>query len=108
MKKTILLILASGLVILSGCAVTNDYTKARGIGLTYNTEVQDLGNGTYFTAVEASASAGRKGGAESYAISNATKFCSEKSKSLKILKNEISTNKFVNGVSKITFSCVAN
>lgn len=107
MKKILSLITLSSVIIFSGCAVSNDHTKWRGIGLTFNANIQDLGDGKYLAAVEAAPAAGRKNGAEGYALMNATKFCNEQEKNVKVLDTKLSSH-LQNGVANITFSCVPN
>lgn len=105
MKKIALLALAT--ILLSGCAVTNDQTKWRGIGLTFNANIKDIGDGKYLAAVEAAPAAGRKQGAEGYALMNATKFCHERDQNVKVLDTKLSSH-LQNGVANLTFSCVSN
>lgn len=108
MKKIIALVAGlTALAVLSGCAVTNDYTKFKGIGLTFNSHIQDLGDGKYLAAVEAAPAAGRKSGAQGYALVNATKFCDEHDKSVKVLDTKLSSH-LQNGVAHLTFSCIPN
>ena len=108
MKKIIALVAGlTALAALSGCAVTNDKTKWRGAGLTFNANIQDLGDGKYLAAVEAAPFAGRKNGAEGYALMNATKFCDEHDKSVKVLDTKLSSH-LQNGVAHLTFSCISN
>lgn len=107
MKKIITFVSLSVLTVLSGCAVSNDYTKFRGVGLTFNSHIQDLGDGKYLAAVEAAPAAGRKSGAQGYALVNATKFCDEHDKSVKVLETKLSSH-LQNGVAYLTFSCIPN
>ncbi|WOE33219.1 MULTISPECIES: hypothetical protein [unclassified Acinetobacter] len=105
MKNKIIVCTLFALTTLTGCAVTNDYTQWRGIGLTFNSNIQDLGHGRYMAAVEAAPAAGRKSGAEGYALINATKFCSEQDKAVKILDTRLSSH-LQNGVAHMTFECI--
>ena len=104
-NKVITLGISSVLIMLSGCAVTNDYTKWRGSGFTFNSNIKDLGDGNYLAAVEAAPAAGRKNGAEGYALMNATRFCNENDKSVKVIDTKLSSH-FQNGVANITFKCI--
>ncbi|MGG2098723.1 hypothetical protein ABFY41_14230 [Acinetobacter haemolyticus] len=93
-------------ILATGCAVQNDKTKVRGMGLTYNAEITTDQHGNYISAVEAAPLAGRKGGAESYAMENATKYCNNENKTVKIIKNQTKSHLLVNGVAKLTFTCI--
>lgn len=99
-----LLILASPLI--TGCAVPNDKTEFRGAGLTYNADISTDRNGNYVAAVEAAPLAGRKGGAEAYALQNANKHCNNQNKTVQVIKNETKSHLLVNGVARLTFKCV--
>nr|WP_174505645.1 hypothetical protein [Acinetobacter sp. Marseille-Q1620] len=103
MNKMLLLPLL--LLVFTGCAVSNDKTQVKGLGLTYHSDVKQDSDGNYVVAVEAAPFAGRKGGAESYAIKNATDYCSKQNKSMKIIKKETDSHLLVNGVAKVTFQC---
>ncbi|WP_173913027.1 hypothetical protein [Acinetobacter sp. Marseille-Q1618] len=100
-----LLILPLVIVFFSACAVSNDKTQVKGLGLTYQANIKQDDNGHYVAEVEAAPGAGRKGGAESYAIKNATDFCAKQNKSLKVIKNETASHLWINGVAKVTFQC---
>ena len=105
MKKKITALTLSTLFLITGCAVQNDHTAFRGIGLTFNANIQKLEDGNYVAAVEAAPAAGRKTGAEGYALLNATKFCKEQDKNVKVIDTKLSSH-LQNGVARITFTCV--
>lgn len=105
MKNKILFLSLMTTILFTGCAVTNDHTKWKGVGLTFSANIQDLGDGNYLAAVEAAPGAGRKSGAEGYALVNATKFCAEQDKTAKVIDTKLSSH-LQNGVAKITFKCV--
>lgn len=105
MRSKFIIVTLATLLISAGCAVQNDKTGFKGLGLTFSTNIQELENGDYVAAVEAAPLAGRKSGAEGYALVNATKFCDEKNQSVKVLKKDLSSH-FQNGVARITFKCI--
>ena len=104
--KKILIASALFAVVLSGCAVQNDKTQFRGLGLTYNSGVTKDSDGNYVAAVEAAPLAGRIGGAEAYVLSNATAYCTKQGKIVKVIKQETDSHLLLNGVAKLTFQCV--
>lgn len=91
---------------ISGCAVKNDITKFDGLGLTYQSNVSQLSDGTYFTEVEASPAAGRSPGAIGQATRNAADYCKAKGKTMKEIKMEAKSHALVNGVAKLQFECI--
>lgn len=99
-------ILSMVTLFLTGCAVSNDKTKFRGAGLTYNADISTDKNGNYVAAVEAAPLAGRKGGAEAYALQNTNKHCNHQNKTVQVIKNETKSHLLVNGVARLTFKCV--
>lgn len=104
MKNKILISLFA--LTLAGCAVKNDNTQLKGVGLTYNSDIVQNNDGNYVASVEASLVSGRQSGAESYAIKNATDYCAKQNKTAKIIKKELDSHLLVNGVAKITFQCI--
>lgn len=104
MKKNILTAALCALA-LTGCAVKNNDTKFKGLGLTYSSEVTQNAEGNYVTAVEASLIAGRQGGAEAYVLKNAADFCAERNKTVRVLKKETDSHLLINGVARLTFQC---
>ncbi|QLD33617.1 hypothetical protein [Mannheimia varigena] len=104
MQKTFLATVLCAFV-LTGCAVKKDNTELSGLGLTYSSDVTQNAEGNYVAAVEASLISGRKGGAEAYVLKNATDFCANQNKLVRVLKNETESHLLVNGVAKLTFQC---
>ena len=104
MKKN-LLAAALCAFVLTGCAVKNNDTDLKGLGLTYNSDVTRDSEGNYVAAVEASLLSGRKGAAEAYVLKNATDFCAKQHKTVKVLKKETESHLLINGVARLTFQC---
>ena len=93
-------------VVLTACAVDNQYTATRGLGLTYRSDVKALPDGNFFVEAEAAPLAGRQGGARAVVNERAQFFCSERKKSVSVIKNETDSHLLVNGVARLTFACV--
>jgi hypothetical protein len=90
---------------LTGCAVKSDKVGMSGVGgLTYSSNVKTLADGTFYTESEAAPAAGRKAGALEAVQSTAESFC--KDKSVKIIKKTTDSHLIINGVAKLTFSCI--
>ncbi|MFW2035261.1 hypothetical protein [Acinetobacter junii] len=104
--KYISLCILIGGVVFTGCAVKNDRTQIEGLGLTYNSNITKDGNGHYVATVEAAPLAGRKEGAENYAIKNANEYCANQNKSMHIVNNQTKSHLIINGVAKLTFKCI--
>lgn len=90
---------------ITSCAVKNDRTSIQGLGLTYQSEVSKLPDGSYFTEVEAAPLSGRKSGAVSQALKNSVGYCKAQNKNMQEIKNEIGSHYFINGVARLTFCC---
>lgn len=107
MKKILpLLFICSAVLSLSACAVKNESTEFKGIGFTYNSDINKTPDGYYVASVEAAPGAGRTSGAIAYATTNASKYCQKQDKALKILSDETSSNYLINGVAKVKFNCI--
>lgn len=91
---------------LSACAVKNDSTEFKGIGFTYNSNIEKTEDGYYIASVEAAPGAGRASGAVAYATTNASNYCLKQDKALKVLGDEKSSNYLINGVAKVKFNCI--
>jgi len=105
LNKKIIFTLIVTCLSMSGCAVQNDKTKFHGLGLTYQSNVKKISDNLYEAEVEAAPAAGRTEGAIGTATKNASDFCKKKNKAFKEVKTEVDTNKFANGVAKLTFLC---
>lgn len=105
MKKYLLIIIVSVATILSGCAVKNDETKMVGLGLTYNSKVQQLDSNKYLVEVEASPASGRTTAAVAIATKKAVDFCAIQNKTMKEVRTDTQSNMLVNGVARLTFEC---
>ncbi|UNH37694.1 hypothetical protein [Moellerella wisconsensis] len=107
MKKTLpLIFICTAALSLSACAVKNDSTEFKGIGFTYNSDIEKTPDGNYVASVEAAPGAGRASGAVAYATTNASNYCQKQNKALKVLSDETSSNYLINGVAKVKFNCI--
>ncbi|ATM74881.1 Uncharacterised protein [Serratia fonticola] len=93
-------------VFLSGCAVKNDKTEVGAIGLSYHSNVEKLADGNYVASVEASLGRGRVSGAQGLVARDAIAYCNAMNKNMKVIKEETDSHLLVNGVAKLTFSCI--
>lgn len=100
------LFVLAALFAVSGCAVENDHTEFKGIGFGYHSDVKKLEDGNYYLEAEASPGSGRISGASGSAYKEATKYCEIMGKSMKVVKEETDSHLIVNGVSRLTFSCL--
>ncbi|QXB07702.1 hypothetical protein I6L80_15565 [Providencia rettgeri] len=91
---------------LSACAVKNDSTEFKGLGFTYNSNIEKTDDGNYVASVEAAPGAGRENGAVAYATTNASNYCQKQNKALKVLSDERSSNYIINGVARVKFNCI--
>lgn len=95
----------SALLLLSGCAVTNDKTGWSGIGMTYQSNVKTLSDGVYYTEAEAAPGAGRISGARGIALKSAHEHCKKMEKKESIIDISEDSNFLVNGVVRLKFKC---
>ena len=89
----------------AGCAVQNDRTQIRGLGLSYASDIRKLPNGDYYVENEAAIGQGRISGATANANLDASKYCQSMGKSMRVIKEEKSSHMVVNGVDRLTFRC---
>ena len=93
-------------VFLTGCAVDNHRTSTRGAGLTYQSAIKTVPNGNFYVEAEAAMLAGRQDGALAVTTELATDFCAQRKQQMSIVKKELDTHLFVNGVARLTFKCI--
>ncbi|MDQ2139917.1 hypothetical protein RBI14_17290 [Alcaligenaceae bacterium B3P038] len=91
--------------VLTGCAVENDRTEIKGLGLAYHSNVRQLPNGDFYVENEASIGQGRVSGASANANQDASKYCQAMGKSMRVINEEKSSHLLVNGVDRLTFRC---
>lgn len=96
---------ALALSTLAGCAVDNQSTGSRGAGLTYQSAVKPLADGSFYLEAEAAPLAGRQSGADATVTSQSENFCALKSKKAVMVKKEFDSHLLVNGVVRLTFRC---
>lgn len=90
---------------LSGCAIDSKNSGWRGIGKTYQSEVKPLPDGNFFVETEAALLAGRQTGAAEVAKELANNHCSLRKQKMVVLKQDLTSNFLLNGVSRLTFRC---
>jgi hypothetical protein len=93
-------------VFMSGCAIDNQRTSTRGAGLTYQSAIKTVPNGNFYVEAEAAMLAGRQDGALAVTTELATDFCAQRKQQMSIVKKELDTHLFVNGVARLTFKCI--
>lgn len=106
MKTKMILSVVVSCILMSGCAVKTDKTQVNGLGLTYQSDVKKLVDGNYYTEIEAAPAAGRIDGAIGAANKKASDFCRVQNKSMKVIKTDFDSHLLVNGVARLTFTCI--
>ncbi|ENN2394045.1 hypothetical protein AB9M41_004271 [Vibrio alginolyticus] len=104
-RKFLALLAALASTALTGCAVKNDRTELQGLGLTYQSEVKKAEDGTLSVEVEAAPAAGRENGAINSALRNASNYCLQMDKGVKVTNIDSDAHLLVNGVAKLDFEC---
>lgn len=105
LRSLSLLTLAAAVASLSGCAVNNQSTGTRGLGLTYQSAVKAKPDGTYYVEAEAAPLAGHRSGADAVATELATDFCNHRKQKMVEVKKDLDTHFLVNGVARLNFRC---
>lgn len=91
--------------LLSACAVNNQSTGTRGLGLTYQSAIKPVSDGSFFVEAEAAPLAGRQSGADAVVTEQATNFCELRQKKMTVVKKDFDSNLLVNGVVRLNFRC---
>lgn len=104
-RTTTLSCLALVTALLSACAVNNQSTGTRGLGLTYQSAIKPMNDGSFFVEAEAAPLAGRQSGADAVVTEQATNFCDHKKQKMVVVKKDFDSNLLVNGVVRLNFRC---
>lgn len=107
MKSPFLNISACMLAVLwlEGCAVNHEKAQFAGLGLTYQSAIQEQADGTFFVEVEAAPAAGRVTGARGMVTNLAIDHCKKMDKSMSTVSLTEDSNLLVNGVARLKFKC---